>query len=65
MTDRASTFDSLQTVIHDDTLTNAYALAGIAMPAWASSFISIDTPMNAEALTGFAMPARASALDRF
>ena len=50
---RASTFNSLETVLNDDTLSDADAPAGIAKPARASIFNSIDTLMNAEALAGF------------
>ena len=51
---RVSTFNSLETVLNDDILSDTDALAGIAKPARASAFNSIDTLMNAEALAGFA-----------
>ena len=44
---RASTFNSLETVMNDDKLSDADALTRIAKPARGSAFNTIDTLMNA------------------
>ena len=50
---KASTFNSLETVLNDNLLSDGDALAGIAKPPRASAFNSIDTLMNAETIAGF------------
>ena len=61
----ALSFNSLETVLNDDTLSDADALVGIAMAAMASEINSINTLMNAEALAGFAPKGPADFLEVF